>query len=350
MRLLSTVFICFCFLACSRSNEAKQESRTANSASVSSASLESTRYPLVQGPATLKRGGIFEVGQRVDFRKVGLHDTILVKFIERDSSIHRSKEIFIPLTRSFRTAGYQIDANSKDSVWVITEELNALRKGEGAEKSEGGLFLVRRGVVVKADMRDIWVELDSTMAYEVHRWVHMLPAGSSKSMLVVAEVSYPCYPEQTSFTAYGINSNGVFVESPGLYIDDDRELPDSIYDGQILIANRMFGCIGYEVQIRFDLRSYSFITLPQGLGYEANGEVSQDMFETNGDTIHMGVHQEPSAESKAEEVTLTKGDTLSVNKLVDRNDKVWVRVSKNRKEMGWIDNREINKLGLTGCD
>ena len=138
-----------------------------------------------------------------------------------------------------------------------------------------------KGMVVAADTEDVGVEQDSSMSYEVHRRAYTPALGYSKSLLVIGEVSYPSYPDRTSFMAYGINKNGALVDFPGLCIEDPNELPGTLYDGQILITGRNFGCIFYDQQIRFDLRSCSFIMLPEDSGYEARSDVQKAVFEAN---------------------------------------------------------------------
>jgi hypothetical protein len=350
MRFLIVSIFCLCGLACNRSNPTKQEVHKGDSSAVDVARTDSADGSILLRPKTSQRGRIFELGQLADMRLLGIHDTIYTEYREVDGQRLRGTGKFIPLLRSFRKAGYQIEADTKDSVWVIVEELNALRKGEGADKSEGNLFLVRKGIVVAADTEDVGVEQDSSMSYEVHRRVYTPAIGSSKSLLVIGEVSYPSHPDRTSFKAFGINKVEALVEFPGLYIEDPNELPGTLYDGQILTSGRNFGCIFYDQQIRFDLKSCSFIMPPEDSGYEARSDVQKAVFEANGDTIHVSVHRRPTVGSEEENIVLTKADSVYVTRLLNRDNRFWVLLSKNGKVLGWIDNTGIATLQLNACD
>jgi len=350
MRPFSTLSICLCFLACSRSNEAKQEFHQTDSAKVSASGPQATTFPTVQGPATFERGGIFELGQPVDIRNVGLRDTILVKHIGIGLLALQTSGKFVPLARSFRMTKYQIDSATKDSVGVIIEELTAPRNSDARGRSEGRFYLVWKGLIAIADTDDVGVQEDSSLNYVMERSIYTVSLGNSKSLLVICETSSPSYPSAENFRAYGINKNGALVEFPGLNIKDSRELPDSLYDGQILTWGRNHGCIEYETRLRFDMNDNSFVTLPEDSGYEARGIVDQRLFENAGDTVRINVFQRPTSESEREYAAITRKDTVSVTRLLNRGIAVWVRILRNGKVLGWIDDAGIETLQLNACD
>jgi hypothetical protein len=350
MRLLIVFMFCFCFLACNRSNQAKQENRKTDSTTVSEARAESTNFPIVLGPKTSQRGRVFELNKPTDIRLVGIHDTIYTEYREVDGQGLRGTGKFFPLYRSFHLYGFQIDSVTKDSVQVIIEELRPLKRASEWEKTDGDLFIIRKGVAVVSDLYEPMVEQDSSLSGGIDIGVLTQSLGNSKTLLVIGRDAYPTYPDRTSFTAYGINEAGALVEFPGLDLEHANELPGAFYDGQIISTSRNVGCISYDIPIRVDLKNCSFVTLPQDSGYDASCDVRNDVFEANGDTIRINVHRRPTTESEVRDYFLTKTDSIRVTRLIDRDEKVWVLVSNKAKVLGWIDEAGIEKLQLNGCD
>lgn len=350
MRFLIVSIICFYFLACNRSNQAKQEVHKADSSTFGVARTDSADGSLLLGPKASLRGRIFELNKPADTRLLGIHDTIYAEYREVEGQRLRGTGRFIPLFRSFHLYGFQIEAATKDSVQVIIEELKPLKISSEWAITDGDLFLVWKGVVVVSEFDDPMVEQDSSLSGVIDRGAIMQSLGNSNALLVIGTDAYPSYPDRTSFKAYGSNKSGALVEFPGLDIEHANELPGEFFDGQVISTGRHFGCIFYDIPIRVDLRNCSFVTLPQDSGYDASCYVRNDVFEANGDTIQIAVHRRPTTESEAEDYFLTNTDSIHVTKLIERNEKVWVLVSNKAKVLGWIDEAGIEKLQLNGCD
>jgi len=92
----------------------------------------------------------------------------------------------------------------------------------------------------------------------------------------------------------------------------------------------------------------SFVTLPEDSGYEASGSVEQDLFDNAGDTVRINVYQRPSSEAERENDALTRRDTVSVTRPLNRGIAVWVRILCTVKVPGWIDDAGIATLQQWG--
>jgi hypothetical protein len=272
----------------------------------------------------------------------------------------------VPLLRSFSLYGFQLGPSTKDSVQVIVEEINIFRKptdksepgdpnaldrngGSVWAKTEGDLFVISKGIVAVADLDDPNVEPDSSLSGGLDREVFAQNIGSSRSCLVIGEDRYPCAGPCEQFKAYGFNGGGAFIEFPGLHIRQSGDLPAALQDQQIFTTGSSYGCIEYDIPIRFDSARCSFITVPPDSGFIARCPVDKYVFNRYGDSVRIAVRQDPSADSRNVEAILARTDSSYVTRILYLNKAHWVLLEKNGKILGWIDEAGIALLQLNAC-